>query len=215
MQQLAILTLILVPAYGFVVQPRHRGASAVVAAGPLGQIREPLPRYSPLDEDGDDEEESACQLSLQHRSTLRKESEHRRKRKELATAFVARGSTEGTVDSETGEVVAWGTDSLAAISDLLDEHEIVEVRGVALDHVKQSPEACRRLVMALRAFDQAREVEEAAEEDEEEEAALEEGEEGDEGSDFVEFDGLAMSMLQVQLLHRKVCDEMEIWHFEI
>jgi len=193
------------------VQPLQRGVHAVVGAGPLGQIREPLPRYSPLDEDGDDEEESACQLSLQHRSTLRKESEHRRKRKELATAFVARGSTEGTMDSETGEVVAWGTESLEAISNMLDEHEIVEVRGVALDHVKQSPEACRRLVMALRAFDQAREMEEATEDEEEE--ALEEGKKGDDDVDFVEYDGLAMSMLQVQLLQRKVSDEMEIRYF--
>jgi len=211
MQQLVLLTLFLVPAHGFMVQPLQRGVHAVVGAGPLGQIREPLPRYSPLDEDGDDEEESACQLSLQHRSTLRKESEHRRKRKELATAFVARGSTEGTMDSETGEVVAWGTESLEAISNMLDEHEIVEVRGVALDHVKQSPEACRRLVMALRAFDQAREMEEATEDEEEE--ALEEGKKGDDDVDFVEYDGLAMSMLQVQLLQRKVSDEMEIRYF--
>jgi hypothetical protein len=115
------------------------------------------------------------------------------------------------MDSETGEVVAWGTESLEAISNMLDEHEIVEVRGVALDHVKQSPEACRRLVMALRAFDQAREMEEATEDEEEE--ALEEGKKGDDDVDFVEYDGLAMSMLQVQLLQRKVSDEMEIRYF--
>lgn len=221
MRQWAVLTLLVAPAHGFAVRPAQRFVSAVGVPRAAGQTIEPLPRYSPVEEDDD---ECACQLSLQHRETLRKEGEQRRRMKSLATAFVARGSTEGTVDGESGAVVAWGAESLAAISALLDQHELVEVRGVSLGNIKQAPEACRLLVMALRELDRARDEEEYwADEEEDENAAVEtaegdeEGEEeegdGDDEEDEVEeYDGLAQSMVQVQLLKRKVRERLARAH---
>jgi hypothetical protein len=212
MQRWAVLTLLVAPANGFSVQPAQRSVSAACVPRAAGQTREPLSRYGAVEEAHD---ESACQLSLQHRETLRKEGEQRRRLKSLATAFVARGSTEGTVDGESGAAVAWGAESLAAISALLDQHELVEVRGVALGNIKQAPEACRLLVEALRELHQARDEEDNwAEEEEAGDAAMEtaegdeEGEEedgDDEEAAVEEYDGLAQSMLQVQLLKRKVC----------